>query len=302
LRASGGELYPDVTFSFSPVKKKNYSVPKEASRTLDGFSAVYAIEQNRVTLRRQGFYYENFGYINSPRIIADYIDSFVNKYEKWGFDTLSVRDMGDILTSDANQRYNLNRELTRIMYEQELEKLGGIYSNILINGGNDYALRHASGVTGAPAGASMFYIFDTEVPFYQMVLHGLIPYAGYPVNLSDNTDDLYELKMAEYGAAPYFLWTYQPTSDMRWTGYNRFYSTQYGDWMDKAVDIYHRLSAVQSRVESAQMTGHIFHDNGVNEAIYSNGISVYVNYTYTDAVIDNISIPARGYTADWSTP
>ena len=297
IQSFGGSLFLDTTFSFSPERKKNYSVPKEAARFLGGFAAFHAYERNRVTLRRGSFYWENFGYINSPRIIPDYVDSFLKKYGEWGFDTLSVRDMGDMLTSDANQRYNLSREHTRIIYERELEKISERYASILINGGSQYALRHASGVTGSPVSASMFYIFDREVPFYQMVLHGLIPYAGAPVNISDNIDGEYELKMAEYGAAPYFIWSYQPTSEMRWTGYNRYYSTEYTTWLDGAVEMYKRLSAVSEQVRGARMTGHIVHDNGIHETRYDNQISVYVNYGYEQADMHGNSVPARGYTA-----
>jgi hypothetical protein len=302
LQDAGGALFLDATFSFNPMRKRNYSVPREAARSLDGFPAFHSYERNRVSLRRSGMFYENFGYINSPRIIPSYVDSFNKLYGAWGFDTLSVRDMGSILTSDANQRYNLKRELARIICEQELDKIGSLYSSVLIDGGNQYALRRASGVTGSPTGASMFYLFDREVPFYQMVLHGLIPYAGAPVNISDNTDGEYELRMAEYGASPYFLWTYGATSELRWTGYNRFYSTEYTVWLESAAAMYARLAAVSNQVRGERMTGHTVHSGGVTETLYGNGISVYVNYGFSDAVIGGLTVPARGYTAGGSAP
>jgi len=295
LNNADGNLYLDATFLFAPTRRKNYSVPREAARQLDGFAAVHAIERNRVTLRRGSFYWENFGYINSPRMIPEYVDRFHAKYNTWGFDSLSVRDMGSVVTSDLNQRYNLSREQTITIFEEQLNNIRDNNSFVLTEGGNEYSLRFTSGVTGAPVSASMFYIFDTEVPFYQMVLHGLIPYAGQPVNLSNNTDNEYELRMAEYGAAPYFMFTYQQTSEMRWTGYNRFYSTEYKQWMDDATGIYKRLSEVHQQTGDARMTDYIIYNNEIRETRYDNGISVYVNYGYEEAIINGIVIPARGY-------
>ena len=295
LEDNGGSLYLDATFVFSPARRRNFNVPNEAARELNGFPAMHAIERNRVTLRRGSFYWENFAYINSPRIIPDYIERFSERYNKWGFDTLSVRDMGNVLSADLNQRYNLSREHTKIIFEQQLSKINDNYSSFLIDGGNEYALRHTSGITGAPVSATMFYIFDMEVPFYQMVLHGLVPYAGQPVNLSNNTDNEYELRMAEFNAAPYFLWSYNETTELRWTGYNRFYSTGYTDWINEATQMYKRLAAVNQQVMNARMTGYIVHDNGIRETQYDNNISVYVNYNYEDTDINGVTIPARGY-------
>src|SRR5699024_11857689 len=65
------------------------------------------------------------------------------------------------------------------------------------------------------------YTFPTRrssdlIPFYQIVYHGLVDYAGQPINLSSSpSEDM--LKCLEYGAVPYYRFIYQPSSAMKET-------------------------------------------------------------------------------------
>ena len=59
---------------------------------------------------------------------------------------------------------------------------------MLITGGNAYALPYADQIVNVPMESSHFNIVDETVPFYQMVIHGSIDYAGSPINLHDEQD------------------------------------------------------------------------------------------------------------------
>lgn len=137
---------------------------------------------------------------------------------------------------------------------------------------------------------------DEEIPFYEMVVHGFINYAGTPVNLSDEQDIKQQmLRSIELGAAPYFSWSYEPSSKLKFTHFDSKYATYYKDWYDQAVSMYKEVNKVLSPVQNAQIVNHIRHQEGVVEVRYSNGISIYVNHTDKDVTVHGFAIGAGQY-------
>ena len=53
------------------------------------------------------------------------------------------------------------------------EKVG----SILADQANAYALPYADHIINVPLSSSKFDIFDAEIPFYQIVMHGVVPYS-----------------------------------------------------------------------------------------------------------------------------
>lgn len=48
-----------------------------------------------------------------------------------------------------------------------------------------------------------------SVPFVPLVLHGIVDYAGEPINTETNLEETL-LRSVEYGACPHFEWNYEP--------------------------------------------------------------------------------------------
>ena len=90
--------------------------------------------------------------------------------------------------------------------------------------------------------SSNYFITDENVPFYQMVVHGSIPYSSDPGNLSYDLR-YHVLKWVEYGCMPYFELTFQKSINLKNTEYSRLFTSYYSQWNDVIADVYNELNS-----------------------------------------------------------
>jgi hypothetical protein len=296
LRETGGKLFPDVQFQTTAYSGNlRYSKTREAGRWMDGFTALDAVK-SRVILRKTGALDGSVSYINSPRSVPNHVDRFIGAYDRFGLETLALRDLGTYIASDHRNNHTIDRETAKLAAQEQIRKLGGSYPELMLRGANYYALPYAAHVIDVPLGADMYYIIDEEVPFYQMVIHGFIDYSGSPVNTDDAFDERTTLlRMLEYGASPQYILTYQESSLLKRTIAGQYYSTRYSDWMDTINRQYAVLNEVNGQLRTQTIRAHVKHADGVFETVYSNGVSVFVNYTCADVTIGDIRVASNDF-------
>jgi hypothetical protein len=296
LSESGGRLYGDVAFQSISFESGNFNWRLESARYYSGFVVAYG-RTNPATLRTSGMgYIEVLHDVLSPKYLVRHIDKFLNTFEKINIDNLSLRDLGDIISSDKHRTNIINRQEAKQIITHQLGKLNANCENLMINGGNAYTWAYASDLIGIPGGHNPYHIVDEEIPFYQMVIHGCIDYTSRPINLSgiyDKQDIL--LKILEYGVAPRFTLSYRDSSEIKYTGLNILYSTHYETWLQDAVEIYHKANEVLKHVAGSTITRHFILDSGVRKIVYDNGCVIYINRNSIPKNIGNITIPANGY-------
>lgn len=295
LEQSGGKLYPDVAFQHVFQKDGPFAPASDAARFITREEAART-PYNRAFHSMDtmlGTYY-----LLSPAKLPHYVDKFMNSYAKVNNSGLALRDLGDKLHADYRVNRVIFRESAKSIVEEQLDKLSGRYDDLMITGGNAYALKYADHLINAPLGASGFAIADEEVPFFQMVLHGYLDYAGEPVNLSEEQDAEYQLlKSIELGAAPHFLWTNESSSKLKFTPYDTMYSTEYSAWYDTAVEMYRQAGDVLSELRTVKMERHIRHGKDVAEVRYENGVTLYVNYSDQPVTVGGVRIDPKNFTA-----
>jgi hypothetical protein len=134
-------------------------------------------------------------------------------------------------------------------------------------------------------------VVDEEIPFYQMIIHGRVNYAGMPINLSDAFDeDQIVLRLVEYGAAPHFTFTYRSASEMKYTGLNLKFGTRYQNWNEMAIRIYHTVNEALSPVSGMEMQQHEILSDGLRRVTYSNGIQIIINRSGQEQTLDGDTI------------
>lgn len=293
LEQSGGTLFPDVAFQQIYHNDSSFTPSSDASRFVTREEAElypYNRALNRMDLTLGSYY------LLSPAKLPYYVNAFMNKYDSFGMKGVSLRDLGDVLSSDFRVSRVIQRETAKQIVEEQLGRIDQDIAQTMVSGGNAYAWPYSDNLVNIPTASSSFVLTDEEVPFYQMVIHGFISYAGAPVNLSDEQDLHYQLlRSIELGAAPYFSWSYEPSSELKYTHFDSMYATYYKDWYDQAVSLYKEMNNVLSPVQHAQILNHIRHQEGVVEVQYSNGISIYVNYTDKEVSVQGTAVGAGQY-------
>ncbi|UQZ34932.1 hypothetical protein C2I18_16240 [Paenibacillus sp. PK3_47] len=293
LAAAGGTLFPDVAFQQIYHNDSGFTPSADASRFVTREEAElypYNRALNRMDMTLGSYY------LLSPAKLPYYVNAFLDKYEVYGMKGVSLRDLGSVLSSDFRASRVIQRETAKEIVEEQLGTMDQHVDQTMISGGNAYAWPYSDHLVNVPASSSGFALTDEAVPFYQMVIHGFISYAGAPVNLSDE-QDLHKqmLQAIELGAAPYFSWSHEPSSKLKFTHFDSMYATYYEDWYDQAVAMYKEVDKVLSPVQHAQILNHIRHQEGVVEVQYSNGISIYVNYTDKDVSVQGTAVGAGQY-------
>lgn len=295
---NGGTLYADVAFQKVTEISKRYSEGNESSRYYGGgYIASFGLV-NPATLRQTSGlgWSENIYYLISPKFLGRYVDQFTAKIGKYNVDGISLRDLGNTLHSDKKRTNIITREEALDVVKASLGQLEATNKKIMVNDGNDYAFAYADDIINAPVSDNDYYIVDATVPFYEMLIHGYIDYSGGVINLSDTYDrsDIV-LGLVEAGASPHFMFTYQSSSEIKDTGLNRFYSTNYDNWRDDAIGIYSAVNDALGAVSNACITNHEILENDVRVITYDNGVKIYINKGTSDQKVDGVEVPAKSY-------
>ena len=298
VEALGGELYADVAFQNVTYIAERYRYTEESSRYYGAGYSVSFGEVNPANLRRTASlgYSENLYDLLSPKFLPWYVRHFIAEMEDIDVSGISLRDLGYELHADKKRTNVINREEAKMIVESQLDALQATGKNLMIAGGNDYALEGVKHVLGAPLTATGYFILDETIPLYQMVTHGCVDYAGKAINTltSENVRaDL--LKLVEYGASTRYVFTWEDATEMKYTGLNKYYATTFSAWADEAVENYQYVNGALSNVSGAQMTKHESLSDTLRKVTYSNGVVIYVNYDAQDAQADGYTIPAENY-------
>ena len=293
LEAQGGRLYPDAAFQHVYHNTLGFSPPRDASRFVTREVALrYPYNPSfNVMDMRLGEYY-----LLSPVALPRLVDGFADGYGKLGLDGAALRDLGDLLHSDGRRKRVVYREEAKHVVAAQLGKLADAFPQLMLTGGNAYALPYARQLIDAPMETSGFNIADEQVPFFQMVIHGYIDYAGGAVNVGDEQNVRTQtLRMLELGAAPRFVWMNEPSSALKSTKFHHLYSAHYRDWLDEAVAMYSEVNAALADVRTERIIEHIIHRSGVKETKYENGKSIIVNYSSEPVTVNGVRVEASDY-------
>ena len=207
---------------------------------------------------------------------------------------LCLTDVGSRLLPNLYEKDPYSRTETKQLYTEILKKLKEKQGIVSLTGGNAYVLPYADRLYDLPDSDSDYYQNGSSVPFYQMVVHGWISYSSLAGNLSEDLQRQ-KLKWVETGSVPHFVITKQPTSELKDTGYNRLFSSEFSLWKEKMVKVSEEFNQRLSSVWNAQMIRHEWLSESLVKITYENGNAVWINYGEKEVSLDGITVPAMDY-------
>lgn len=298
LESLGGNLFTEVSFQKVPFSSERYNYAVESSKYYGSGYVVSFGQVNPTTYYQassMGFIETKYNLI-SPKFLPRYVNKFADKIVKYNISGITLKDLGDVLHSDKKRTEGINREQAKYVVLDQFNKLKDANDNIMVNGGNFYSLSFSDHIINAPIGHNTYLIVDEEVPFYEMVIHGLINYSGSAINLMDTyKKDDFILRCIEYGASPHYTLTEKESSEMKYTGLNMLHSTRYSIWREDALEVYHRVNEALKYVVNAKIIKHELIYDGFKKISYDNGICFYVNQTEKEITYEGLIIGAKSY-------
>lgn len=309
LEENGGKLYADVGFQKVSMNSKRYSYSEESSRYYaSGYPVMNGVINPTVLTTDWAMGYgDRAYYILSPKFLLRYADTFSKKIKDYDITGISLRDLGSCLSSDKKRTKMINRQNALDIVEDALDIIHNTGMDVMISGANSYAWNYADDLINIPLGDNEFYIVDEAVPFYEMLVHGSIDYCGNPVNLSENynyTDTV--LNLVEYGAAPHFTFSWEDTSELKYTSLNNWYNISFhqakeqkdtgiSSYPEDATMMYQEVSKVLNQVSNSYIVSHEILESEVRKITYDNGVTIYVNRLESPVTVDGVTINAKDY-------
>lgn len=210
----------------------------------------------------------------SPSYYGEVYDDIASSYAKAGLTGAAVDNAASSLYGDYGKK-DISRYKAMTLAEEAFGKLSDSLDNgFIADGANAYALPYVSHITNVPLSSSRFDIFNEDVPFYQIVMHGLVPYSTTPVNGDADPSQLL-LMAAATGSSLSYDMIYNETSKLKDTDYDRYYYANYHYWADTAAEEYKLLAPLLDSVSDSTITGYDVSDDGsLITTTFSNGTVV----------------------------
>jgi hypothetical protein len=265
-----------------------------------------ARQANRERVEHNGWSHVYFGALGSGAIMADPIilarpqftidtaQNFVEEAAGRNVNNIAFRCMASALAGDFNEDQHVTREASMNMRAEFLSGLRDDGTGVWLNYGFSFAAPFANVISNVPLTDQGFNITCMAVPFYQIALHGLVPFAGRPLNLAED-HSYHMLKGIESGAVPFFSFMDVPTADLQVTRYRSYFANEVARWQHIANDVYHTHVSNFGHLYNQFIVDHqILSFDGVTVTVYEDGTRVYVNTTMRDFTTPTgVTVPAR---------
>lgn len=270
--SKGVAVYPEFDFSYM-----------SATSAFDGFSyskdAIKTIDNRYITKREYTAVLQSFTTTGkiciSPCVYRDYFEKFDKSFGKILGKTVtnvSLGTLGSDLNSDFDDDDPYNREDAKNFTLEMLKqfKVDSNYGSIMVDAGNAYAMQYASIVLNAPLDSSRYAYASEAVPFFGMVYHGYVVFAGAPTNMAGDIKYA-TLKILENGATLYMMLSYDNVELLKEEeSLSKYYAVNYEIWKktlftqyDEAgnvtsVGLYDKLNGALKDVQTSRIDNHGF--------------------------------------------
>ncbi len=287
---NGAVVYPDEDFIYFKKKENSIFEPNNVIqdvRQKNGIFYDYDISSG-VSIKNKGAQYAL-----KPAKIENKVNSFLKSYKKFGGNTLSLSTLGNTLYSDYSSDICLSGK-TQDIFEGIFEKIADSKFSLMLESPFIYTADYADCIIGAPCESSNYDIEDKNVPFYQLLLHGLVTYSLPSAN-SSLSQKLTVLKAVETGSSMMYSLSATEFSEIIEDGYEELNCIYAKDWLDEIADSSHIVYNALKDVADTEIVSHSEVNSDVFKIEYANGIIIYVNYGEEEAIIDGVNIPEMDF-------
>lgn len=274
-------LYPHVDFAFVGQDKwfdgfsPNNDTARLMTKKLGG--------KMRIRPDKGIYDQDTFQYATAPCRYEPFMGKFFAQASRQQLSSFGLTSLGNVLNSDFQKGRQSNRE-------QTLQTIGALLdkhsqqNRLAFDGANAFVLPYASFISNLPAKASGFQQESYSVPFVQLVLHGITPYASTALNSQADMQQAL-LSCVATLSSPHVQMVMDNIDKLKLTRYTYYNSIDYNQWFHKGVEAYQFVRDALAPVVGATLLRHETPAPGITRMTFDNGVTLYVNQTsdpYTD--------------------
>lgn len=211
----------------------------------------------------------------TPRKYEKMFTNLGKSYSKNGISNISVGSATTVIYGDYGKK-STSREMFKNNLQGYMDGLQSSVGSILADGANAYVLKYVDHISNVPLNSSKYDVFDTEIPFYQMVMSGLKPVSTTAVNGDAQISDLV-LRAIASGSNLRFDLVAEEANELKDTRYDVLFYADSRYWIEDAAGCYKFANEALSGLSGVEITEYnILSDNEI-ETVYANGTTTVVN-------------------------
>lgn len=165
---------------------------------------------------------------------------------------------------------------------------------LLSDNANAYSAVNSDFISCVPTVSDRNILFDSDVPFYQMVFKGYIPMTCDALNLASD-DNLQLLRAAESGCGISYTIIDEFDNRLLKAEQKIFYASVYDNLKNNIQDTAAKYNEFFEKIRSAKIKSHTVISDNIRKTVFDNNITVYVNYGMSDEKVGDLKIKARSY-------
>jgi len=285
-------FYPDV----DPVHFTSLKFPLQqyfnATRNMNNqINKYYPYKLNLFTQDLK----KGFSYVLGYKYLAKTVEDYLSSYNKLGISSLSVSSLGSMVTSDYSRGQTIYEPWKGYSeYSRIIEDISKKVDSLLLDDPNIPNALYAAKAINVPSGSS-FDMCDYSVPFYQMILSGLVPYAGEAINLTPDIRISFLNVLSSGGNLHYSLNYDSDSSIVKNTDYDSWIAADYSIWLPVIKEQYDELCGVYKKLGSQKLVSYEHMDNGLIKSGFESGGELLVNLSKTPLETNGITVEAEDY-------
>lgn len=296
IKSQGYELFPSCDIMEFSVSGNGYSFMLNSSKQITNSYATqtpFELAFGLPHLTKESWT------ILSPYYFAEVFDSLASTFKAEGATGISLNQASHTLYSDfsrtnADGRAYLTRTDAMEILQEGYQKLQDSGMKIMSENSNQYLLKYSDYIKDIPLYSSNYDIFDYDIPFAQMVLHGLIPYTTKAINKSANAEELRLLSLVS-GTPIHYEMMYKNPNKFTDCEYDGLYYTNYIGWLDYAGGEYQLFNETIAKVSDSYITDYERISNYEYRSEFENGTTIYVNLETQEIEVDGVSYNLADY-------
>ena len=233
--------------------------------------------------------------MNIKSSMKTFVKKWIPKALSFDVDSINLDDIARIFYSNSAKNNSIRRDETETIISSILKTAEKNFNEVSVSGGNMYGLKYADVLYDIPESSSNNSIFNRDVPFFQIVVHGSIPYTPeIPGNFSNNYQSTI-LKWVEYGFVPYYFVSQSNATALKDCYNQGVLVSKYDDIKDKIIDTYAEFDPLLSEFSKVAIHSHNLKSNGIVEIKYDNGKRILVNNTGSEIVEGSVTLAPFSY-------
>jgi hypothetical protein len=204
-------------------------------------------------------------------------------------DGLAMPRMGQHLFSYYDQI-----QMSRTETKTTIQAMAASLPSTALHRPNAYLFPNLSHYLDMPVTNSQLDIYSDLVPLIPLVMKGYVPTFTPYLNFNALGKERL-LQMIDFGINPSYILTDAPSSALRYTYSNRYYTTAFSDFEADIVNVHAYVATALNPTLGATVIARDILTTGLSRITYDHGVMIYINYRTADFVSDHGVVKALDY-------